>query len=497
VKYSTPSRLSAIAQQWLAATSPPPVGSLPPPQPGQQELFLNSPADIALFGGAAFCGKSFSLLLDFARPENVATPGYDAVIFRRTYPQIRNAGGLWSESLGLYPAIGGRSKESSLEWEFPAGSFVRFRHLEYEKNVYDWQGSQVVRIGFDELTLFTEYQFWYLLSRNRSACGVKPRVRATCNPDADSWVARLVDWWIDAEGYPIAERGGVLRWFVRLHGDLVWADSAEELREQFPEIEPKSFTFIPAKIGDNPIGLARDPGYLANLQAQHPVDQARLLLGNWKAKLEAGRVYNRQWFKVVPAAPQGGIEIRFWDLAATARAIARSTSFYTAGVKLKVVAGDVYLLDCRYEQLSPSEVDQLICDTAAQDGPACWVRWEREGGSAGLLHEDQLVKKLVGFNAAGRHPTGDKVSRAVPVAADAAAGRVYLVAAPWNDVVLSALQSFDGSAKPLVNDIADALSGAWAEAKLNGGSFYLHSGKPTIARLEPPPKNGGLRRLDF
>ncbi len=66
--------------------------------------------------------------------------------------------------------------------------------MEHEKNCYDWQGTEIAYLGFDELTHFTEKQFYYLLSRNRSVSGVKPYVRATCNPDADSWVAKLIDW---------------------------------------------------------------------------------------------------------------------------------------------------------------------------------------------------------------------------------------------------------------------------------------------------------------
>ena len=49
---------------------------------------------------------------------------------------------------------------------------------------------------------------------NRSTCGVRPYIRATCNPDADSWVADFLSWWIDPEsGHPIRERAGVLRYF--------------------------------------------------------------------------------------------------------------------------------------------------------------------------------------------------------------------------------------------------------------------------------------------
>ena len=76
---------------------------------------------------------------------------------------------------------------------------MRFAHLEYEQDKFGWMGAQVTFIGFDELIHFTEGQFWYLLSRNRSTCGIKPHIRATCNPDPDSFVADLVKWWIDPQ----------------------------------------------------------------------------------------------------------------------------------------------------------------------------------------------------------------------------------------------------------------------------------------------------------
>jgi len=66
------------------------------PQPGPQELFLSTPADICIYGGAAGGGKSFGLLLEALR--HIDNPQYGAVIFRRTYPEIMNKGGLWDES---------------------------------------------------------------------------------------------------------------------------------------------------------------------------------------------------------------------------------------------------------------------------------------------------------------------------------------------------------------------------------------------------------------
>jgi len=198
----------------------PPIGpETIKPQPGPQTAFLSSPADIAIYGGGAGGGKTWGLLMEPLR--HVSNPGFGAVFFRRSTVQIRNEGGLWDESAVLYPQIGGDPKEHTLSWAFPTGASVSFAHLEHDKTRFNWQGSQIPLICFDELTHFSAVQFWYMVSRNRSMCGVRPYIRATCNPDADSWVADLIAWWIDQDtGLPIAERAGKLRWFVRVGEDL-------------------------------------------------------------------------------------------------------------------------------------------------------------------------------------------------------------------------------------------------------------------------------------
>ncbi|SDA48204.1 Terminase-like family protein [Sinorhizobium sp. NFACC03] len=190
------------------------------PQPGPQTTFLASTADIGIYGGSAGGGKTWALLMEPLR--HVANPQFGAVFFRRTLVQVRNEGGLWDESEKLYPSLNAKPKVApDLSWTFPAGSLVSFAHLEHDKTVSNWQGSQIPLICFDELTHFSAKQFWYLLSRNRSMCGVRPYVRATCNPDADSWVAEFISWWINQDtGLPIPERAGLLRWFVRI-GDAI------------------------------------------------------------------------------------------------------------------------------------------------------------------------------------------------------------------------------------------------------------------------------------
>jgi hypothetical protein len=235
------------------------------PQPGPQTEYFLNPADILIYGGSSGSGKTYSLLLDPIR--RIHIPGFTSVIFRRTYPEIENEGGLWDESENIYPYLGGVPRESDLSWNFPKyNNNIKFAHMEYEKDKHKYQGSQICFLGFDEITHFTASMVFYMLSRNRSMCGIKPYVRATCNPDAESWVSEFIAWWIDQDtGYPIPERSGLLRWFIRDRDAIIWADSKEELRDLAPYIPeedflPKSVTFIPAKLSDNPALLRKDPG---------------------------------------------------------------------------------------------------------------------------------------------------------------------------------------------------------------------------------------------
>lgn len=253
----------------------------PKPHP-KQLLLLNTQAEVAIYGGGAGSGKTATLLWDAA--VHIENSLYSAVILRRTYPEITNEGGLWDESRRWYPIKGAIEHQTRLEWTFPAGSTIRFSHLQHEKNVSNWQGAQLPYIGFDEVTHFTKKQFFYLLSRLRSPHGFAPKMRATCNPDADSWVAELVNWWIGKDGYPDPEKIGKIRYFIVLDDIILWGDTEAELKRKYPGCLPKSFTFIGATIQDNPSLLKADPGYVANLQAQNTVDRDRLLYGNWHVK---------------------------------------------------------------------------------------------------------------------------------------------------------------------------------------------------------------------
>lgn len=412
--------------------------------------------------------------MDPIRHKNVK--GYACTIFRKNANQITQAGGLWDESMELYSQIKGASANiSEREWRFRDKkgnicSKVSFKHIERDADVHSYQGGQICGLFFDELTHFSEYTFFYMLSRNRSSCGVKPYVRATCNPDPDSWVAKFISWWIDQEtGFPYKERSGVLRYMVRMQNTIHWADSREELWEEFNLETPedrgkvKSVTFIPALLSDNPALMRKDPGYRANLEALPEVERMQLLYGNWKIKAAAGLYFKRtqvgNYLNVIP--DDIVFWVRCWDLAATPED-ENGDPAYTAGVLMgKRKNGKFVVADVINKRLSADEVRNLIRLTAQKDKAMFpknlyRVRVPQDPGQAGKSQAEQYIKYLAGFDVKAVRETGSKEARATPYAAQWQAGNVDLVIADWNEEYLSQLEAFpQGKFKDMVDASAN------------------------------------------
>lgn len=436
------------------------------PQKGPQETFLSTPADIAIYGGAAGGGKSWSLLYEPLRHSHISNFG--CVIFRRTSVQVRNEGGLWHESNQLYSHFNGHPREAFLEWKFPSGARIKFGYLEYEKDVLGFQGAQIPLIGFDELTHFSETQFFYMLSRNRSMTGVPGYVRATCNPDPDSWVKGFIRWWLDEKGeYPIPERSGSIRWFIRMNDSIIWADTPQEIYDTYgsgPEIQPKSVTFIAARLEDNQILMKKDPAYLGNLLALNRVDRERLRNGNWAVRAQAGMLFQREWFQVVDAIPSGWIKaIRFWDRAATKPNEVNKDPDWTRGLLLyKYPNGSYCVGDLRSMRDTPAKVEDLIINTASYDSVSVRVVSQQDPGSAGVLEANYFVQMLAGYDVGTMVTSKDKVTRAKPVSAQCEVGNILVLRAPWNDAFFSELENFNDEGVGH-DDIVDAFSGAFNE----------------------------------
>lgn len=449
------------------------------PQAGAQTRFLSTAADICIYGGAAGSGKTYATLLSPLRYKNVK--GFGATIFREHSVQVFSEGGLWDESLKMYSGIkGAEEKRAIAQWQFrdESGALVSkisFAHIERDEEVHKYQGSQICAIYFDELCHFSEYTFFYMLSRNRSTCGVKPFVRATCNPDADSWVAKFIDWWIDPEtGYPIKERSGVLRWMIRRGGAIYWADKKSELIEQFnlqtaeEQAEPRSVTFISASIYDNQELLKVNPEYLGNLKALPEVERERLLKGNWKIKPAAGLYFKRSQIRdfitVIPADVTKWV--RGWDLAASEED-ENGEPCYTAGVLMgKRRDGSYVIADVINVRQNADDVRKTIRHAAQNDNAKvkrCRVSIPQDPGQAGKAQAQSFIKYLSGFDVKVTPESGSKETRAEPVAAQWQAGNIDIVIGAWNEEYLSQMESFPQSK---YKDMVDATSRAFGEIEV-------------------------------
>lgn len=220
------------------------------PFPRQAE-FHRSPAKYRLFGGAAGPGKTTTLVWE-AVMQNLEVAGSNALLLRRTFPELERS--LLKEFHKSVPwrAMQGKYREDKHRVTWTNGSTLEFGYLLNENDVYNYQGSEFLFIGFDELTHFTLKQWQYLTSRNRHP-GKRATMAGATNPGniGHAWVKAL---WIDKEPAP-------------------GMDEPEKYN-------PADYAFIRAFISDNPI-YANDQNYLRTLDGLGKDLRKALLEGLW------------------------------------------------------------------------------------------------------------------------------------------------------------------------------------------------------------------------
>ena len=179
-----------------------------------------------------------------------------------------------------------------------------------------------------------------------------------------------------------------------------------------------------------------------------------------------GGMFKREWFQTVNAAPANCRWVRGWDLAATAK----ETAAYTAGVLIgKAQDGRFYIADATRIQGSAADVERLIVNTASQDGAGVKGSIPQDPGQAGKAQSQYLIRQLAGFDYRASPETGDKVTRADPLAAQAEAGNVLIVQGDWNRDFLDELTTFPSGK---FKDQVDAATRAFNEL-LSGSTYNL------------------------
>lgn len=186
-----------------------------------------------------------------------------------------------------------------------------------------------------------------------------------------------------------------------------------------------------------------------------------------------GGLFKRAWFEIVPAAPAKAKRVRRWDLAATVEKPGADPD-WTVGVKLALDEDGIFYVEhVRRFRGDPHTVETTIKNTATQDGKAVRIVVPQDPGAAGKSQARYLVRQLRGFSASYKLESGSKVVRADPVAAQAAAGNIKLVADKegdrWIETFLDELSTFPNGSH---DDQVDGLTGAFDDL-VNGPGKIL------------------------
>lgn len=438
---------------------------------------VSSPDETYLIGESLIpTHNTFALLLDIYRYANYKN--FVGVIFRKEMTQVINSGGLWDKALELFKQLGAIPNATSRFLKFPyikrdkqgkviefvegAGGKIQFSHLNNESDKFNWQGTEVPYIAFDELTHFSFEDFTYLMSRNRNTNGFPNLIRATCNPDPDSWVREILDPWIDREsGFPIPEMSGKVMYMVIENEKFLFSENRADLEydEEGNKRFPKSITFIPSKITDNPY-LANDASYRASLDAMDEFTRKQLRDGCWSYRPNKGLVFSKDWFEEVTMAqlPEFRKIVRGWDFASGKdKDLSKKQKYdFTASVKLGWgVDGYIYVLDVTKEQLAPADLIPRMMDLAEQDGINCIIRIPQDPGQAGAFQAQQISSKLMKFPVKSRTMQSSKYNRALTVSTKCKAGIYRIMKDDWNKMFLNDLEAYPHDVKS--PDIVDAL----------------------------------------
>lgn len=268
------------------------------PQEGFQEDVLSSPADIRIVGGNRGGGKSIALILDCLYDTD--NPRFSARIFRREKDDLKR--GLWKDTDTFFGQLGEKI-QSDLLWRFNETAEVKFEHIADENKADQrFRGGGVPYFAFDEINQFAEETFWTVLTSNRNAHGIKNRINGTTNPDIDSWIYKLIKWYINEDGTINDDRDRKIRYFYKYGktiDEIIWGNSKEEVykkakvhidkyyNEEHSDLVSKydlikSLQFIKGDVYKNKMLLIKDPSYIGNIANNGEEAVTRELLGVWR-----------------------------------------------------------------------------------------------------------------------------------------------------------------------------------------------------------------------
>ena len=254
---------------------------LPAPNEKQKKFFSDEHKYVA-YGGGRGGGKSWAVRIN-ALKMAAKYPGIEQVIIRRSYPELY--ANHIKPFLSLLPKGTYKYNDSKKEIRLPNGSIITFKYCSNEKDLLNFQGTEMDVMYLDEATQLTEEQFRVLAACIRGVNEFPKRCYITCNP------------------------GGIgHQWVKRLFIDKRYKDGEQ----------PEEYSFIQALLKDNTALLKQQPDYLQNLMALPAKRRAAWLEGRWD--IYEGQAFDE--FRTEPdvmAAREAGCELSAEELRAQGR----------------------------------------------------------------------------------------------------------------------------------------------------------------------------------
>lgn len=182
-------------------------------------------------------------------------------------------------------------------------------------------------------------------------------------------------------------------------------------------------------------------------------------LGQGRPRAAGGSIFKGEWFKRCKASdvPRDADRCRFWDKAGT-----QDAGDFTASVRgARSKDGRYFVENITNDRLSAYYRDEKIKSVSENDAytvGSVAIRADQDPAQAGKSDAENFRRMLEKYDVQTKVVSGDKVVNARPFASAVESGNVWLVEAPWNDLYISQLESFN---KGKFDDLVDASSGMY------------------------------------
>ena len=207
------------------------------PQKGPQEALVNCPITLIGYGGARGGGKTDGVLGKFAVKQEQMGKDFNAIFFRKELPQ---ADDLIERAKQIYLPINAHWQDQKKQFTFPNGGRLRFRPLANDSDAEKYQGQNLSDCAIEEAGNYADPSPIYkLFGALRGKGG--GQIILTFNPGG------IGHHWLKALFIKPAPKG------------------MKVLEKKLGNGASFDYIYIPSRVTDNQILLARDPEYINRL----------------------------------------------------------------------------------------------------------------------------------------------------------------------------------------------------------------------------------------